>query len=182
VVDASVVIPLLPLCLEVNAGPSGDHVDDSAIWLIGEVFLLWRWWVILVVWVWVMRRRRRGWEDLYFLMMLICVVGWVLDMDVVVWLMVVISVRDNSLIVDWLRPRHPVPGGLCFRAIPCWGACSLRHRTGSNICAAVAPVRGHVCYCRGPGGIVLTVSGFAGGVLVGYVMHLLLTAVVPSGV
>ena len=31
-------------------------------------------------------------------------------------------------------------------------------------------------------GIVLTASGFAGGVLVGYVMHLLLTVVVLSGV
>jgi hypothetical protein len=40
-VDASVVIPLLPLCLEVNAGPSGDHVNDSAIRLIGEIFLFW---------------------------------------------------------------------------------------------------------------------------------------------
>jgi hypothetical protein len=67
-----------------------------------------------------MRRRRQGWEDLYFLMMLICVVGWVLDMDVVVWLVVVICVRDNSLIVGWLCPRHFVLGGLCFWAIPCW--------------------------------------------------------------
>jgi hypothetical protein len=95
-------------------------VDDSAIWLIGEVFLLWRWWVILVVWVLGDAEAEAGWEDLYFLMMLICVVGWVLDMDVVVWLMLVISVRDNSLIVGWLRPRHPIPSGLCFRAIPCW--------------------------------------------------------------
>jgi hypothetical protein len=31
-------------------------------------------------------------------------------------------------------------------------------------------------------GIVLTASGFAGGVLVGYVVHLLLTVAVPSGV
>jgi hypothetical protein len=31
-------------------------------------------------------------------------------------------------------------------------------------------------------GIVLMVSGFTGGMLVGYVMHLLLTAVVPSRV
>jgi hypothetical protein len=41
VVDTSVMIPLLPLCLEVDAGPSSDHVDDSAIRLIGEVFLFW---------------------------------------------------------------------------------------------------------------------------------------------
>jgi hypothetical protein len=32
------------------------------------------------------------------------------------------------------------------------------------------------------GGIVLTVSGFAGGVLVGYVVHMLLTVAVPFGV
>jgi hypothetical protein len=50
-------------------------VDDSAIRLIGEVFLLWRWWVILVVWDWLMRRRGRGWYDLYLLVVLICVIG-----------------------------------------------------------------------------------------------------------
>jgi hypothetical protein len=32
------------------------------------------------------------------------------------------------------------------------------------------------------GGIVLTASGLTGGVLVGYVVHLLLTAVVPPRV
>jgi hypothetical protein len=69
-----------------------------------------------------MRRRWRGWDDLYFLMVWICVVGWVLDVAIVVWLWVVvmICVRDNSLVVGWLCSRHPVPGGLCFRAIPCW--------------------------------------------------------------
>jgi hypothetical protein len=123
-VDTPVVIPLLSLRLEVDAGPSGDHVNDSAIRLIGEVFLLRCLGVILVVWVQVMRRQRRrqGWEDLYFLMVWICVVGWVLDVAIVVWLWVVvmICVRDNSLVVGWLCSRHRVPGGLCFRAIPCW--------------------------------------------------------------
>jgi hypothetical protein len=53
------------------------------------------------VWVRVMRRRRQGWYNLYFLMVLICVVGWMLDVDVVVWLLllVVVCVRDNSLVV-----------------------------------------------------------------------------------
>jgi hypothetical protein len=121
VVGTPVVIPLLSLRLEVDAGPSSDHVNDSTIRLIGEVFLLWCLGVILVVWVLVMRRRRRWWDDLYFLMVLICVVGWVLDLAVVVWLWVVvmICVRDNSLVVGWLCPRHPVPGGLCFWAIFC---------------------------------------------------------------
>ena len=138
----------------------------------------------MVVWVRVMWRRRRGWKDLYFLVMLICVVGWVLDMDIVVWLMGVIGVRDNSLIVGWLRLRHPVPGGLCFRAIPCWvhavfamkqaviSTRLLRPSSAPATCAIDATL----------GGIVLTASGFADGVLVDYVVHLLLTADVPSGV
>jgi hypothetical protein len=57
--------------------------------------------VILVVWVLVMRRRMRGWNNLYFLMVLVCVVGWMLDVVVVVWLLlvVVVCVRDDSLVV-----------------------------------------------------------------------------------
>ena len=69
-----------------------------------------------------MRRREWGWYDLYLLVVLIRVVGWMLGVAVVVWLWVVvlICVRDNSLVVGGLCPRHPVPGGLCFRAIPRW--------------------------------------------------------------
>jgi hypothetical protein len=53
---------------------------------------------------------------------LICVVGLMLGVTVVVWLWVVvlICVHDNSLVVGGLCPRHPIPGGLRFRAIPCW--------------------------------------------------------------
>jgi hypothetical protein len=40
-VDTLVMIPLLSLRLEVDAGPSGDHVNDSTIWLFDEVFMLW---------------------------------------------------------------------------------------------------------------------------------------------
>jgi hypothetical protein len=40
----------------------------------------------------------------------------------------------------------------------------------------------HVCQCRDPGGIILTVRGLTSGVLVGNVVHLLLTAVVSTGV
>jgi hypothetical protein len=55
-VDASVVVPLLSLRVEVDAGSSSYHVNDSAIWLISEVFLFWCLGVILVVDVWSMRR------------------------------------------------------------------------------------------------------------------------------
>jgi hypothetical protein len=110
------MIPLLPLRLEVDAGPSGDHVDDSTIWLLGEVFLLWWLGVVWVVWIWVMRRWGRGWEDLHFLAVLVCMVGWMLGMVVIVWLLlvVVVCVRDDSLVVGWLCSRHPIPGGLRF--------------------------------------------------------------------
>jgi hypothetical protein len=47
VVDTSVVVPLLSLCVEVDAGPPSDHVNNSAIRLISEVFLLWCLGVIL---------------------------------------------------------------------------------------------------------------------------------------
>jgi hypothetical protein len=49
VVDVLLVVLLLPLRVEVDAGPSGDHVNDSAIRLIIEVFLFWFLGVILVV-------------------------------------------------------------------------------------------------------------------------------------
>jgi hypothetical protein len=88
--------------------------------LINEVFLFWRLGVVWVMDVWLMRVRRREqrWYDLYLLVVLVCVVRWMLSGAVVVWLL--ICVRDNSWVVGWLRPRHPVPGGLRFRAVPRW--------------------------------------------------------------
>jgi hypothetical protein len=49
-------------------------------------------------------------------------VRWMLSGAVVVWLweVVLICVRDNSWVVGWLRPTHPVSGGLRFRAVPRW--------------------------------------------------------------
>jgi hypothetical protein len=81
-------------------------------------------------------------------------------------------------------PETSCPWWPSFPGNPSLGARSLRRETGSNICAVAAPVPGpgHACHCRGPGGIILTASGLAGGVLVGYVMHLLLTAIVLTGV
>jgi hypothetical protein len=74
-----------------------------------------------VVWIWVMRRRRRRWKILYFLTVLVRVVGWVLDLLVVVRLLlvVVVCVHDDSLVVGWLCSGHPVPGGLHFCTVSC---------------------------------------------------------------
>jgi hypothetical protein len=80
VVDTAVVVPLLSLCVEVGAGSPSDHVNDSAIRLISEVFLFW---CVGVMDVWLLRVQRWGWHDLY-LLMLVCVVGWVLSGAMVV--------------------------------------------------------------------------------------------------
>jgi hypothetical protein len=80
--------------------------------------------VIWVVDVWLMRVRRRewGWYDLHLLVVLVCVVRWMLSGAVVVWLweVMLICVCDNSWVVGWLCPIHPVPGGLRFRVVPHW--------------------------------------------------------------
>jgi hypothetical protein len=104
---------------------------------------------------------------------------------VVVWLweVVLICVRDNSWVVGGLCPGHPVPGGLRFWAIPRWVCAVFIVKQAVN-CVAAAPVLGpdHTCHCRGPGGIILMARGLAGGVLVGNIMHLLLTAADSTGV
>jgi hypothetical protein len=98
-----------------------------------------------------------------------------------------------------------VGGGMCARRLsgcrlavletscPWWpsfssnlwlGVCNPRHETGNKICVVVASIPGRAlsCHYHGPGGIFLTTSGLAGEVLVGYVVHLLLTVAVPSEV
>jgi hypothetical protein len=52
-------------------------------------------------------------------MVLVRVVGWMLDLVVVV-LLVVVCVRDDPLVVGWLCSGHSVPGSLGFWTIPCW--------------------------------------------------------------
>jgi hypothetical protein len=128
----------------------------------------------------------RGWNNLYFLMVPVCMVGWMLDVIVVVWLLlvVVVCVRDNSLVVGWLCSRHPVPGGLRFRAISCWvcAILAMKHVVKSAWLLRPSPAPPSRAITVALGGIFLTASGLAGGVLAGFVVHLLLTATVLSGV
>jgi hypothetical protein len=114
-VDAAVMVPLLPLGVEVSAGPPSYHMDDSAIRLVGEVFLLWGMGDVLLLLVWWWRRRM---YDLYFLMMLVSVVRWMRSGSVDIWWRGwLVIMRDNSGIVGWLCPRHSVSGGLYFGAV-----------------------------------------------------------------
>jgi hypothetical protein len=105
---------------------------------------------------------------------------------VVVWLweVVLICMGDNSWVVGGLCSGHPVPGGLRFRAIP------RRVRTVFAVKQAVKSARllrpsstpTTRAIAAALGGIILTARDLTSGVLVGNVMHLLLTAAVPDGV
>jgi hypothetical protein len=83
-----------------------------------------------------------------------------------------------------VAPETSCPWWYSSPSSPSLGARSLRRETGSKICAAATPVLGpdHECHCHDPGGVILTVRGLTSGVLVGNVMHLLLTAAIPAGV
>jgi hypothetical protein len=162
-------------------------VDDSAIRLIGEVFLFWCLGVVGVVDVWLLRVWRWEWGryDLYLLVVWVCVVRWKLSGAVVVWLReLLICVRDNSRVVGWLRPRHPVSGGLRFWAVPC------RVRAVFAVEQAVKSVRllrpssalTTSSVAAALGGILLAARGLTRGVLVGDVVYLLLTTTVPTRV
>jgi hypothetical protein len=185
VVNTSVMIPLLALRFEVHARPSGDHMDDSAIWLFGEVFLLWCLGVIMVGWIRVMRRWRRVRKDLHFLAVLVRVVGWLLE--------VVVVVGGGMCARQLSGCRLAVPWTFCpwcpsFLGNLLLGVRSPRHGIGSRICVAVAPVLGFSLWCLPlvslprPWGVFLMADGFSGWVLIGYVVHLLLASTVPTEV
>jgi hypothetical protein len=115
-----------------------------------------------------------------------CVVGWVLDVAVVVWLLMVvmICVRDNSLVVGWLCLRHPVLGSLSFRAIPCWVCTVFTMKQAVKYARLLRPSSAPASRAAAAalGGIFLMVNGFVSRMLVDYVVYLLLVAAVPSGV
>jgi hypothetical protein len=138
-------------------------VNDSTIRLIGEVFLLWGVGVVdvllLLVWRW-------GWGryDLYFLL-LICV-------------------HDNSRVVGWLRPCHPVSGGLRLWAVSSLvGAVfAVKQAVESAGRLRTSPAPSASSVSAALGGIFLAARGLTSGVLVGDVVHLLLSAAVSTGV
>jgi hypothetical protein len=78
------------------------------LWGMGVVDVL-----LLLVWRW-------GWGryDLYFLVVLVCVVRWMRSGGMDVWWRgLLICVRDNPRVVGWLRPCHPISGGLRLWAV-----------------------------------------------------------------
>jgi hypothetical protein len=111
-----------------------------------------------------------------------------LDLLVVVGLLlllvVVVCVRDEPLVVGRLCSGHSVPVGHCLWIISCWvrtvlamkqtvESVRLLHPSSASPSGAIVAALGR---------IFLTVSSFSDWVLIGYVVHLLVTAAVLPGV
>jgi hypothetical protein len=122
---------------------------------------------------------------LYFLVVLVCVVQWMRSGGVDVWRRgLLICVRDNSRVVGWLRPCHPVSGGLRLWAVSSLvGAVfAVEQAVKSARLLSTSPAPTASSVTAALRGIFLAARGLACGVLVGDVVHLLLIAAVPTGV
>jgi hypothetical protein len=157
-------------------------VDDPTERLLGKVLLFgcwWGWWRILVVWRWR--------EDLDLLVLMVHMIGLVMDWIVVELLLVVllgmVGMLNNSLVTSWLISGHSIFGGLGFGAIP-GGVCVVfavkeaiePSRLRSPTFASASGVGAATLLC----GVLLVTSCVSGGVLVGDGV-LLLVAVWPAG-
>jgi hypothetical protein len=95
-----------------------------------------------------------------------------------------VCVRDNSRVVGWLRPCHPVSGGLLLWAVSglvgAVFAVEQAVKSARRLRTSSAPTASSVSAALG--GIFLAARGLTSGVLVGDVVHLLLIAAVPTGV
>ena len=122
---------------------------------------------------------------MYFLVVLVCVVRWMRGGGVDVWWRgLLISVCDNSRVVGWLRPCHPVSGGLRLWAVSCRVravfAVEQAVKYARLLRPSLAPTTSSVSAALV--GILLAARGLTSGVLDSDVVYLLLTAAVPTGV
>jgi hypothetical protein len=104
---------------------------------------------------------------------------------VVVWLRgLLICVRDNSRVVGWLRPCHPVSGGLHLWAVSCRmrAVFTVEQAVKSAWLLRTSPAPTTSSVSTALGGIFLAARGLISGVLVGDVVHLLLIAAILTGV
>jgi hypothetical protein len=117
-------------------------------------------------------------------MVLVSVVGWMLDLLVVVGLLVMVCVCDDPLVVGWLCSGLSVPGGLGLWTIPCWVCAVFTVKQAIESVRLLCPfATSSSCVVAAAfGGVFLTTGGLSGWVLIGYVVHLLMIAIVPAGV
>jgi hypothetical protein len=123
---------------------------------------------------------------LYLLVVLVCVVRWKRSGAVVVWRGggVADCVGDNSRVIGWLRPCHPVSGGLRLWAVFCRmrAVFAVEQVVKSARLLRTPPASTASSVSTALGGILLAARGLTSGVLVGDVVHLLLIAAVPARV
>jgi hypothetical protein len=116
-------------------------------------------------------------------MVLVSMVGWMLDLLVVVWLLVMVSVRDDPLVVGWLSSRHSVPSGLGLRTVPCWVHAVFAVKQAIESPRLLCPsTTSSSCVVATPLGVFLAMGRLSSWVLIGYIVHLLMIAIVPAGV
>jgi hypothetical protein len=100
------------------------------------------------------------------------------------WRGLLICVRDISRVVGWLRPCHPVFGGLRLWAVSglvgVVFAVKQAVKSARRLRTSPAPSVSSISVALG--GIFLAARGLTSEVLVGDVVHLLLIAAVPTGV
>ena len=122
---------------------------------------------------------------MYFLMVLVSMVRWMRGGGMDIWWRgLLVSVRDNSGVVGWLRPCHPIFGGLRFWAVfGLVGAVfAMEEAVESARRLRTPPTPTASSVSAALGGILLAARGVSSGVLVGDVVHLLLIAAVSTGV
>ena len=122
---------------------------------------------------------------MYFLMVLVSVMRWMRGGGVDIWWRgLLISVRDNSGVVGWLRPCHPVFGGLRLWAVSglVGAVFAMKKTVESARRLRTPPTPTASSISAALGGIFLAARGVSSGVLVGDVVHLLLIAAVSTGV
>jgi hypothetical protein len=123
-------------------------------------------------------------KDLDLLVLVVHMIRLVKDWFVVELLLVVllgvVSMRDNSLVVVWLISGHPIFGGLGFKAIP-GGVCVVfamkKAVEPSRLWSSTSASSSGVGVAALLSGILLTKSYVSGGVWVGDGVDLLLVAV-----
>jgi hypothetical protein len=106
-----------------------------------------------------------------------------LDLFIVVGLLVMVSVRDDPLVVGWLCSGHFVPGGLGLRIVPCWVRAVFAVKQAIESVRLLCPsAASSSCAIATTLGGIPDDDRLSGWVLIGYGVHMLMVAIVPARV
>jgi hypothetical protein len=115
-------------------------------------------------------------------------IGLMLDLLMVVRLLVVllgvVGVRDDSLVVGWLSSDHSVLCGLGLRTNPCGmrAVFAMKQAVESSRLLGSSSAPASCIVVVALRGVFLAASRLSNGMLIGYGVHLRLVATVPARV